>query len=177
MPPSTTSLLRLLGAASIALAGASARAQTISSEPEWTIHVGRGIFARSLDVETRSATISVPTIGGSVSLPLGDRTRFELTAGAGALLGGTPGGSTSQGTMFDATALWLVTPREHDWGVFVGPGFTHTRFGVSRTGVGGVVSAGVRRGIGPRLTLRSHAMSGDEIGVATRVELGLVLTR
>jgi hypothetical protein len=43
--------------------------------------------------------------------------------------------------------------------------------------VGGVVSAGVRRGIGPRLTLRSHAMSGDEIGVATRVELGLVLTR
>ncbi len=79
--------------------------------------------------------------------------------------------------MLDAAALWLVTPLEHEWGVLVGPGLTHTRFGVSRTGVGGVVSAGVRRGIGPRLTVRSHAMSGDGIGVATRVELGLVLTR
>ncbi len=160
--------------------GSALRAQSSAGDASravWAVHAGRGQFARTLDVETGSTSISVPLIGAAVELSVGGRMRLVLSAGAGALLGGTQGGSTSSGRMADAAAIWLVTPTRYDWGVFAGPGVTHTRFGAARTGVGVVISAGVRRGIGPRLTLRSHAMSGDELGVATRVEFGLVLTR
>lgn len=147
------------------------------SAPVWIMHAGRGTFARTLDVTTGSTSITVPVAGASIEVPVGRRLRFALAVGAGALLGGTQGGSVSSGTMLDAAALWQLTPTRFNWGVFAGPGVTHTRFGDARTGVGGVISAGVRRGIGPRLTVRSHAMSGTELGLATRVELGVVLTR
>ncbi len=138
--------------------------------------VGTGTFATGLDVVDNSTSASVPLLGAAVEIGAGSRFRLAMSAGAGASLGASPGSSPS-GVFGDAAALWLVTPQDQAWGIFVGPGVTYTRFGVGRAGAGGVISAGVRRGIGPRLTLRTHAMSGDEIGVTTRAELGLVITR
>ena len=138
--------------------------------------VGKGTFATGLDVVSNRTSASVPVLGAAVEIDAGRRFRLALSAGAGSSLGGSPGSSPS-GVFGDAAALWLVTPQDQAWGIFVGPGVTYTRFGPVRAGADGVGSAGVRRGIGPRLTLRTHAMSGDEIGVTTRAEFGLVITR
>ncbi len=165
-----------------ALVGAAGvlHAQPVSeSRPNavFSAFVGAGTFATGVDVVDNSTSASVPLLGAAVEVGAGRRFRLAMSAGAGTSLGGSPG-STPSGVFGDAAALWLVTPQDQAWGVFVGPGVTYTRFGgAGRAGAGGVISAGVRRGIGPRLTIRTHAMSGDEIGVTTRAEFGLVITR
>lgn len=140
------------------------------------VFVGTGTFATPVDVTDGSTSIRVPLVGAALDVAVGTRWRIGMSLGGGALPGATTGGSTAQGLFGDATALWLVAQTRR-WGLLLGPAATVTRFDVARTGVGGVISAGVLRGRGPRLTLRTYAMSGDELGVASRFEVGWVLTR
>ncbi len=119
----------------------------------------------------------MPVVGVSAEYALTPRLSVASSAAAGALPGGCAGSCPDAGVALDVSALWLVTSPDEAWGVFVGPSVAYTTFGASTAGVGGAVSAGVRRGIGPRLTIRSHAMFAGEVRRTTRAELGLVLTR
>jgi hypothetical protein len=164
----------------LSLASGSLEAQSSAPVPArvaTTIYVGTGEFATPLDPFDGSTSVHVPLLGASLEFGGGRRLRFGVSAGAGALPGGSAGGSTSSGLYGEAAAVWLLTPEPRRWGVSVGPSVAYTRFGVGRTGFGGAISAGARRGIGPRLTVRTHAMSGQGSHVTTRVELGLVLSR
>lgn len=162
----------------ILLVSTGLSAQETSNPPSRVstqVFVGTGTFVTPVDVTDGSTSIRVPLVGAALDV-VGARWRIGLSIGGGALLGATMGGSTAEGIFGDATALWLVAETGR-WGLLLGPAATVTRFGVSRSGVGGVITAGVHRGRGPRLTLRTYAMSGDESGVASRFELGYVLTR
>ena len=122
--------------------------------------VGAGGFPRPRNIETGATDEGRVLLGGALDLPLGRRLLVASSVAYGIVPFVCLGGCPPAGTSVELALLWLATPSQGTWGALLGPSVGRTSFDGTRTGVGATISVGAVRGIGPRVSLRYHSLSG-----------------
>lgn len=122
--------------------------------------VGLGRFPRSKDVLFGVTDTQQLLIGASVEASVRSRLVLSPAIAVGFQPFGCPGGCARAMLSADLAVLWHATEHSAKWGVLLGPSIVRSSFDGARMGVGATASVGAVKGIGPRLTLRYHTLSG-----------------
>ena len=122
--------------------------------------LGAGGFPRPRDIESGATEAGQLLVGAALDLPLAPRLLLAITVAGGFQPFACVGGCAPPGSLANLALLWRPASAGAKWGVLLGPSLERTSFDGARMGGGATVAFGALRRVGPRLTLRYHALAG-----------------
>ena len=132
-----------------------------SLRPALLPFLGSGGFPRPRDIESGATDAGHLLAGATLDLPVTSRLLLATTVARGFQPFACAGGCAPEGSIANVALLWAPALSRGKWGILLGPSVERTTFDGTRTGAGATLALGALRGLGPRLTLRYHTLSGS----------------
>ena len=131
-----------------------------SGGPALLPFLGSGGFPRPRDIESGATDAGQMLAGVALDVPVAPQFWVATTVARGFQPFACPS-CAPPGSLANIAILWSPGAPSAKWGLRLGPSVERTTFDGTRTGVGGTLALGARRGFGPLLTLRYHTLSGS----------------